>query len=113
MDYDKEFPSKYVYLPTMGQTATFKIKTIKKAVSNNPKFNFTEIERIELPDGTEAETKKNLGYHIECELQDSEQILSVTGLGSFLSVFKKHNIQDGDTVVIEHPEKGVWKVEKL
>ena len=88
-------------------------KNIKKAVSKNPKFNFIEIAVIELPDGTEAEQKKNLGYHIECELQDSEQLLTITGIGSFLSVFKKHNIQDGDTVVIEHVDKGEWKVEKL
>jgi len=100
MNYDKEFPSKFVYLPKIGEQATFKIKTIKKATSENPKFNFSETEKITLPTGDVAEVKKDLGYHIDCELQDSTQILSITSLGAFFQVFKKNNIQEGETVSV-------------
>ena len=111
MDYEKEFPSKYVYLPKVGAEATFRIKSIKKAESDNSKLNFEESEKVILADGKEAVTKKDLGYHIECEI-DNEQILSITNKAAFLNVFKRHNVQPGESITVKHPAKGEWEVVK-
>lgn len=112
MDYNREFPSKFVYLPKIGETATFSIKTIKKALGDNPKFNFSETKKVDIGGGEIAEVKKDLGYHIECELQDSEQILSINSLGAFLQVFKGNNVQEGETITVKHIAKGEWEVTK-
>jgi rRNA maturation endonuclease Nob1 len=116
---DEKYAGKYVYLPKMGETAVFDIEEIHEVKSDNPKFNFTENvpvmangEQVVDDDGEAVFKKKDLGYHVEAKLKDGK-LLSVTSLGAFFSVFKKHNIQDGDKVRIEHPEKGIWKVEKL
>ena len=112
MNYEKEFPSKFCYLPRIGEISSFTIKTIKKVESDNPRFNFSEITKIELDDGTEAEVKKDLGYHVECELEGGK-ILTVTSLGAFFQVFKKNDIQEGETVEIKHEGKGEWEVKKI
>ncbi len=112
MNYEKEFPSKYVYLPRVGEIATFEIKTIKKVESDNPKFNFSETSKVELEDGQEAEVKKDLGYHVECDLVDG-RVLTVTSISSFSQVFKKNNVQEGEKIEVKHIDRGEWKVEKL
>lgn len=120
IDYDDEkYQGKFVYLPTMGETAVFDIVEIREAKSNNPKVNFSDKvpvmangEQVVDDDGEPVFKSKDLGYHIEAELSNGK-ILSVTSMSAFIQVFKKHEIQDGDKVKIFHKDKGEWIVEKL
>lgn len=120
LDYnDPKYQGKYVYLPIVGETAQYEIKEIKEVKSDNPKFNFSENVPVLIngevaydDDNEQVFKKKDLGYHIECELI-SGKILSVTSLSAFLQVFKKNNIQDGETWKIFHKDKGIWKCEKI
>ena len=116
---DEKYQGKYIYLPKVGETAEFDIKELREVESDNPKFNFTENvpvmangEQVVDDDGELVTKKKDLGYHIEAELQN-EKILHVGSMAAFINVFKKHTIVDGDHIKVEHPEKGVWKVTKL
>lgn len=116
MDYEKEFGAatqkKWFYLPKIGGPAvTFTVKEIRKKEGGNPKYNFTRKTEVTLLDGSKAEKTENLGYQMECECTDGK-ILSVSSLGAFLQVFVKNDIQEGDTVTVEHKEKGVWVVTK-
>ena len=119
-DYNNpKYQGRYVYLPKIGEEAEFDIKEIREVKSDNEKFNFTENipvivdgEQLIDDDGELVFKKKDLGYHIEVDLQDGK-ILSITSLGTFLTVFKKHNIQHEEKVRISHPERGVWKITKL
>ncbi len=116
---DEKYQGKFVYLPVMGETATFEIAEISEVKSDNPKFNFSENVPV-LINGEQAVDddnelvfkKKDLGYHIEAKLKNGK-VLSITSMSAFIQVFKKHNIQDGEHIKVEHPEKGVWKVTKL
>ena len=120
IDYSNEkYQGKFIYMPRIGETLVVEIKEVREVKSDNPKFNFSENVPVMIggeqgidDDGEPLFKKKDLGYHIEAELTNGK-ILSVTSMSAFLSVFKKYEIQDGDKVKIEHPEKGVWKVEKL
>jgi len=116
---DEKFQGKYIYLPTMGETAIFEIVEIREAKSSNPKVNFREKvpvtangEQVVDDDGEPVFKDKDLGYHIEAELMNGK-ILSVTSMSGFIQVFKKHNIQDGDKVKVFHKDKGEWEVTKL
>jgi len=124
MNYEKEFGeigkkkvytpenSKWFYLPTMGAAPiTITVEKIEKKIPKDPKFCFIRKEKIKLPDGSDAEKTVNLGYQIEVTCSDG-RILSVSSLGAFLNVFVKPDVQEGDTITIEHVDKGVWKVEK-
>lgn len=119
VDYNNEkYQGKYVYLPLMGEEATFEITEIAEKISDNPKFNFTEKvpvmangEQVVDDDGEPVFKKKDLGYHIECKLKNGK-ILSITSISAFLSVLKKYNVQDGDTIRVFHKDKGEWEVEK-
>ena len=120
LDYtNAKYQGKFVYLPKMGDSAEFDIKELREAKSDNPKFNFSENvpvmsngEQVVDDDGEPVFKKKDLGYHIEAELQ-SGKILTITSMSAFFNVFKKHEIQDGDKIRVKHPEKGVWEVEKI
>lgn len=116
---DDKYAGKFVYLPKQGESAEFDIKEIKEVQSDNVKFNFSINEPVTIngqqaidDDGEPVFKKKDLGYHIEAELKNGK-ILSVTNLSSFKSVFVKNNIQDGEKVRVSHPDKGIWKVERL
>jgi hypothetical protein len=116
---DEKYQGKFVYLPTMGETAVFEIEEILEVKSDNPKFNFSENVPVTLngeqvidDEGEAVFKKKDLGYHIEAKLKNGK-ILSVTSISAFIQVFKKHEIQDGDNVKIFHKDKGEWEVTKL
>jgi hypothetical protein len=99
---------KWIYMPKVGQEITVDIEEIRKVDTGDPKFHFTVKKEIVLPDGKKATTEENLGWHIECVCA-SGQILTVTSMSAFYSVFKKHNIQTG-IWKISHLDKGKWDV---
>jgi phage FluMu protein Com len=116
---DEKYQGKFVYMPKMGETATFEIKELREAESDDPRFNFSENvpvmangEQVVDDDGEPVFKKKDLGYHVEAELENGK-ILSVTSFAAFAAVFKANNIQDGDKIKVEHLGKGEWKVTKL
>ena len=116
---DEKYQGKFIYLPLMGETATFDIVEIREAKSANPKVNFSEKvpitangEQVVDDDGEPVFKSKDLGYHVEARLENGK-ILSVTSMSAFIQVFKKHNIQDGDKIKVFHKDKGEWVVEKL
>ena len=119
INYDQEkYQSKFVYLPKLGEEAEFDIKEIREIQSDNPRFNFNvEVpvmangEQVVDDDGEPVTKKKDLGYHVEAELKNGK-VLTITGMSAFISVFKKHNVQDGEKIIVRHPERGVWEVEK-
>jgi len=116
---DEKYQGKYVYLPRIGEEITVEIKELREVKSDNPKFNFKENVPVLIngepgidDEGEPLYKQKDLGYHVEAEIEGGK-ILSITSISAFLYVFKKHNVQDGDKIYIEHPEKGIWKVTKL
>jgi phage FluMu protein Com len=116
---DEKYQGKFIYLPVMGQTAEFDIEEISEVKSDNPKFNFSEDVPVMIggeqaidDEGEILTKKKDLGYHIEARLKNGK-VLSVTSMSAFKQVFKKFNIQDGDKILVNHKEKGVWEVKKL
>ena len=120
IDYSAEkYQGRYVYLPRVGESTEFEIVEIREKEGGDSRFNFTENvpvmangEQVVDDDGEPVTKKRDLGYHVECELKNGK-ILSITNLSAFLSVFKRYEIQDGDKVKIDHPAKGEWKVTKL
>ena len=111
-NYDNLLPSKYLYMPRIGETLEVDIADIREV--HNPKFNIKVDETIILPDGSEAKKKKDLGFYLECDLQGAqkEQVLSVNSYYT-LGLFKKYNIQPNTKVKFSHKEKGLWEVEVL
>ena len=109
VDYSKsKLPSRYVYLPRIGEEATFDIKEIRETKEGNAKFQFVIKEEEELKSGGTTLVDKNLGYHIECDLKEGK-ILSINNIFAFNAVFIRHNIQDGELVKIKHIAKGDWE----
>ena len=112
IDYSSEkYSGKYVFLPRIGEKEIFEIKTIKEVKSDNKKMNFRE-RRTTIIDGEEVEIEKDLGFHIEAEIEGGK-FLSVGSMGAFIQVFKNNDIQDNTKIEVEHVERGVWKVTKL
>jgi hypothetical protein len=116
---DEKYQGKFIYMPKIGETLEIKIKELREVKSDNPKFNFSENVPVmingepAIDDEGEAITKKkDLGYHVEAELENGK-ILSVTSIAAFIQVFKKHQLNDGDEVKIFHKDKSEWIVEKL
>ena len=108
---DPKFSGKYVYLPRIGERAKFEIVEIYETKSENPKYNFHVREKVALPDGREVETDKDLGYRIEAKLKNGKTLV-VSSLGAFHAVFRAHKIQDGETISVNHIDRGEWKVER-
>ena len=116
---DDKYSGKYVFLPKIGYEATFEIKSISEVQCTNPKLNFSRQEPVLVngqqvvdDEGKVVTKAKDLGYHVECVLA-SGKTLSVTNIAAFKSVFKAHQVTDGDTIRVQHLNKGEWKVEKL
>lgn len=116
---DEKYQGRFVYLPLQGETAEFDIAEINEVKSDNPKFNFSESvpimangEQVIDDEGEQVFKKKDLGYHIEAKLKNGKT-LSVTSMSTFIQVFKKHSIQDGEKILVNHKDRGVWEVTKL
>lgn len=118
VDYAKDFSeaskASFARLPKQGEPPiVITIKKIEKAVSKNPKFRNFEVKRkIKLPDGTIAEKTEDLGYYIKVTL-DNDQELSINNTYHFQNLFVRPLVQEGETIKISHPDKGVWKVERV
>ena len=67
--------------------------------------------KVILPDGSKAEKTEDLGYYLKVTL-DNDQELSINNLYHFQNLFVANKIQEGETIVIKHPDKGVWVVER-
>lgn len=113
---DEKYQGNSVFLPKVGENATFTIKRLYEAKSDNPKFNFSINKKVQLRDEdnnvVEVDKREDLGYHIEAEL-DNGKILYVNSLSAFNNVFKKYQVNDGDTIKVSHPDRGEWVVEKV
>jgi hypothetical protein len=116
---DEKYQGKFIFLPLIGEELIADIKEVKEVKCENPKLNFSENvpvmangEQVIDDDQEPVFKKKDLGYHIEAELTNGK-ILVVTSMAAFRSVFKKHEINDGDKVRILHKDKGEWIVEKI
>ena len=114
VDYknDPDMQSKYVYLPRVGEIATFKIKEVRKVTGGKDRFHFIQRIKEVGDDEIERTFEENLGWHIECDLDDGK-ILSVSSLCAFNQVFRKHEVNDGDKIEINHKDRGEWLVTKL
>jgi len=112
MDYGNIIPSRFVYMPKIGQEITVGIKSIVKNEKAPPQFQFSIGEKIVLPDGRTTKVAKPLGYNYECELEGGK-ILPITNLSAFINVFRNNNVQEGEYLTIRHKAQGAWECEKL
>ncbi len=120
IDYGAEkYQGNTVFLPKIGEEATFEIETISEVKGENPKFNFSQDvpvlvngQQVIDDEGKVVTKKKDLGYHIEAKLT-SGKVLSVNSMAAFFKVFKAHKIGDGEKVFIKHVAKGEWVITKL
>ncbi len=83
LDYSAYGGGKYVYMPKIGESLEVKIKEIREVKTGLDKFHFQKKEKVTLPDGTQIDVPKSMGFHVECELEDGK-ILSVTSFSAFL-----------------------------
>ncbi len=116
---DEKYQGNTVFLPKIGEEATFEIETISEVKGENPKFNFSQDvpvlvngQQVIDDEGKVVTKKKDLGYHIEAKLT-SGKVLSVNSMAAFFKVFKAYKIGDGEKVFVKHIGKSEWKVEKL
>ena len=107
-DDDLSGGGKYIYLPKVGESQVYKIKEVRKVTKGADKFHIIRREKDELEDGTEVTVEKNLGFHLECDL-DNGKILSITSLSPFIA-FKQAKVNDDDEVEVNHPKKGSWEI---
>lgn len=114
MNYNEKFPrvEKWVSMPKVGEQVTVTIKTIRECKTGNPDFHFKQ-KSIEIVTNAQGEQKEistdvNMGYHIECDLEGGK-VLSVSSYSAFDKVFRKNNIQEGETITIQHLAIGKWK----
>jgi hypothetical protein len=103
--------NKFAKLPIIGESREFHIVSAKKVEVAQSNFNFKKREKIVTPDGKEATIDVDQGYHYEYELDDGRTL----SVGSWCPAiaFQQINVQDGDWIIVRHPEKGKWEVEKL
>jgi hypothetical protein len=87
-----------VYFPKVGAEGTFHIK------------EFQQIEEDGHPDNFKS-TSKNYGFRYKVHMQDGKYALLNTF--KLYYEFKAQNINDGDSIVIEHPSRGFYKVRRL
>lgn len=84
-----------VYLPMVGQSGEFKIIGSQRVDKENDPNNFKSMT-------------ENYGYHYKLNLPNGKYaILNVFAL---LKEFQANNVQDGDTVIIDHPGRGQYSV---
>lgn len=102
--------SKYVYLPKVGETKTFKIKTCREVREPGSKFNFKAREKMTFNDGSVAIVEKDSGFRLEFILED-DRILTVNSWKPYYG-FRNLQVNDGDTIIITHKDKGEWLIRR-
>lgn len=115
VDYDKideeleeKMPSKYVFLPKMGEEATYEIVEVAKM--EHEKLNIS-FNRDRVIDGETLTSKESLGFYLGCILK-SEQILVVNNIAVY-RLFSDAKVTDGHKICVKHPGKGQWNIDIL
>ena len=87
-----------VFLPKVGETAIVHIVT---------------MERVDEPNGAKnfKSQNENYGFHYKINLAEGKH--SILNVFALLECFKEQNVQDGDTIEIDHFGKGKYKVTKV
>lgn len=117
----EEREKNYLKMPKVGESYDFsqhgKITEIKKV--DNPdhklsKFNFTqkkmEIMYDALGNKVEVPKTEDLGYFYKLTFTDGK-VLQISAWQPFYALTEAKVIE-GDLIVVNHPEKGSWKVTK-
>lgn len=95
MDYGK----KASYFPLVGKKETI---TVTGFAKNDSDPNS--------PDNFKSPTK-NYGYHWDITLATGE--VRKCGNGSLWKAFSAANVQEGETIELDHFDRGKWKITKL
>lgn len=100
IDYNEVGDPNEVFLPKVGE------KVIVQIVS---------MEKIEDPEKTNPKNfrsrTENFGFHYKLNLKDGKH--SILNVFALLGCFKEEDIQDGDTVEIDHSGQGKYIVTKV
>lgn len=79
-------------------------------IGTEKQLTITEVSKVNDP-GNPINFKskiKNFGYHYIISLDNGrDMILNNFGL---YTQFKQCRVKEGDTIIVRHPEHGVWKV---
>jgi len=112
-EVEKVLPSRFAFLPKMGEQETFDIVEVSKMV--NPKFNI-KVDQEQEFEGSVAIIKKDLGFYLACKLKadanGNEKTLVVNSFAGY-RLFRDNGITDGDKIVISHPGRGDWKISRI
>ena len=113
--------NKYLKLPKVGASYDFsqhgKIMEITKI--DNPehklsRFNFMQkgVEKLTDKDGKEKEVPimNDLGYFYKITFEDGK-VLQIAAWQPFYALTGAE-VKEGDLFVVEHSEKGVWRISK-
>lgn len=106
--------------PKVGEPPKeFKIVKAERVDDPNYKYNFTKKEPAKDKDGNEVigadgkpiltDVNQGFRYVFTCE---NGKKFSISSWKPFYA-FKEADVQEGDHIRVHHPEKGVWRVEKL
>lgn len=107
-ELEEKMPSKYVFLPKMGEEATFEIVEVAKM--EHDKLNIT-YNKERVIDGETLTSKESLGFYLGCTLK-SGQILVVNNVAAY-RLFSDSNVTDGMKITVKHPTKGKWNIDIL
>jgi hypothetical protein len=107
-ELDEKMPSKYVFLPKVGDEATYEIVEVAKM--EHPKLNIT-FDQEQILAGKAVKVKQELGFYLGCVLK-SGQILVVNSFGGY-RLFRESNITDGHKICVKHPARGEWNIDIL
>lgn len=105
--------SEWVKLPKQGESYDYSQHgAIVKAekIEGRKGFNFQKSVVIN-QDGKSVKGTEDLGYRYEFVFEDGKR-LSLSQWKPFYA-FKDADVQEGDYIIISHPAKGEWKVEKI
>jgi len=105
---ERKSETKFLKLPRVAESILrVKIKEIRKGQAKDSRFNFHRREE-QVINGKKVKVDVDLGYNMEIETTEGK-ILTISNWGLYRE-FMKHKVNDGDTIDIEHPDRGVWKV---
>jgi len=100
IDYTEVGDPNEVFLPKVGEKTTVHI---------------VSMEKIEDPEKTNPKNFKskteNLGFHYKLNLENGKH--SILNVFALLEWFKAEDVQDGDTIEIDHSGRGKYIVTKV